>query len=305
MLFFETNRAGHVVSRKSSATAENIKELTVRLRETQINLEERLLCINDKLDLLGESMATSESEIDEVKAVREERLSTEECLQICADLSKHISDIQLRPTISTINDSPVINAPVQITSSSLKEWKENIGRTTQQLEDIHKGLVMNAFKKSKSFLGSVEQREQLAVLQDECEAIWKSRELCQTLLDKNISTIENRGTGDLFQMMASTDGTIIHGKNEGYGRIRQGGGHYDKDSFKAMLQSFAGTTTGTCELQVEVSGNESSVVLGMKPDTESDANFAQYGKGVKLSSQPKSGVSSTAGAPTQPCSNKH
>jgi hypothetical protein len=42
-----------------------------------------------------QSMPASDLDATEVRRIKEERLSTEKCLQICAQLSEHISQIQI------------------------------------------------------------------------------------------------------------------------------------------------------------------------------------------------------------------
>nr|OQO28667.1 hypothetical protein B0A51_04778 [Rachicladosporium sp. CCFEE 5018] len=119
------------------------------------------------------------------------------------------------------------------------------------------------------------QTAELDTLQEELEAVWESRDIC--------STIKNTGTGDLFQVMASTDGTILHGTNEGHGRVVQGGGHYGTESFATLMRALEGRVAATDDLKVTVTENGSSVTFNKEPEADRYTTFSQYGPGVPLS----------------------
>lgn len=162
---------------------------------------------------------------------------------------------------------------MRLTSSTLRECKESISRTTRKLQAHHKSLLDESFSKLKAQGMTSQQLNELGQLQEELEAILQSKEMC--------STIKNTGTGDLFQVMASTDGTIINGVNEGHGRAVQGGGHFDPGSFQTLMQTMQSRGATMENLEVSVSETGSSVILGKKHDQATGTSFT--GPGVRLS----------------------
>jgi hypothetical protein len=113
------------LSRKtSSATAGNVKNYHNLINAARADLEDRLEGMDDKLELtLGGRASVSANESKEVELIKQERLSTAKCLQICVDLSDHIAQIELTarhasaPTPSAVTDQ----VPDRITSGGLQE----------------------------------------------------------------------------------------------------------------------------------------------------------------------------------------
>jgi hypothetical protein len=83
-------------SRKTSVTAESIRGYKHLIKTATDDLEAHLDRIDEKLETIF-SRAATDSETAERRQMQEDRLSTQQCLQICAQLSEHISQIQLRP----------------------------------------------------------------------------------------------------------------------------------------------------------------------------------------------------------------
>ncbi|KAJ5084773.1 hypothetical protein NUU61_009352 [Penicillium alfredii] len=77
--------------RQSTEAAESIGDYEGLIQDTKEDLGIRLESIDRKLEQLVEKdMDQSGSNTAELHSLREERLSTEKCLQICAQLSSHI-----------------------------------------------------------------------------------------------------------------------------------------------------------------------------------------------------------------------
>ncbi|KAK3670796.1 hypothetical protein LTR78_009368 [Recurvomyces mirabilis] len=262
---------------KSSATAESINKLSDQLVRAQSNLEERVTCIAERLESFEQDSAAAGLGIEDVDTIKEERRTTEECLSICGDLSAHIGRIQ-PVSSSASNDSipPMTEeSSSRMTNTSLQQCQDTLKRTAVKLENHHKSLLHESFKKAKARAMTPAQTAELDTLQEELEAVWESRDIC--------STIKNTGTGDLFQVMASTDGTILHGTNEGHGRVVQGGGHYGKESFATLMRALEGRVAATDDLKVTVTENGSSVTFNKEPEADRYTTFSQYGPGVPLS----------------------
>ena len=149
-------------------------------------------------------------------------MSAQKCLQICAQLSDHINQIQLTPELPD-------TLPERLTTEGLQECKNSLNLTTAKLESYMKDRIDRLVTKSKTAMTSEEDLADLIRLQEEWETTRQSREICSKAeihLRENITTIDNYATGDAIQFMVSTDGHIIHGKNRGLGwRTRQVGGH--------------------------------------------------------------------------------
>jgi hypothetical protein len=193
------------------------------LKTTTDDLEDHLQSIDEKLEtIFSRTVSESPSDAAELRLIKEERMSAQKCLQICAQLSDHIDQIQLRPELP-----PTL--PERLATEGLQECKKSLNLTTAKLERFMKDRIDRLVAKSKAATTSEEDFADLLRLQEEWETACQSREICSKAemhLKENITTIENYGMGDAVQFMVSTDGNIIHGKNRGLGwRTRQVGGH--------------------------------------------------------------------------------
>lgn len=166
--------------------------------------------------------------------MKEERLSTERCLQICARLSEHIEQIQL-------NDGEYSNSnavPKLIVNQGLQQCKDSLASTAIKLEKHIQDIMDRMFVKSKSSFKSEEDLADLTRLRDEWNTTRECIGICSQAdkhLKETVTTIENYGTGDAVQFMVSTNGQVIHGKNRGLGwRTRQVGGHLSDESVQQI-----------------------------------------------------------------------
>ena len=87
-----------VYRHKSSMTAESVEYCRDLISTATQDLEAQLENIDAKLEaILEQQVAESDADAAELQLIKEERLSTEKSLQICAQLSEHINQIQLAP----------------------------------------------------------------------------------------------------------------------------------------------------------------------------------------------------------------
>ena len=262
------------------------------LDTARADLEDRLERMDEKLELiLGQDVKESESEGSEVKVIKEERLSTVKCLQICAQLSEHIHQIQLSAKRSTGHDGPTESAilPAQITHEGLQDCKDSIARTAAKLEGYEQQLFGRLIDKMKKAKISEEERTDLARLRDELAATRQGIEVCSKAhehLRDNVSTIDNYATGDAVQFMVSTREKTIHGKNRGLGwRTRQVGGHISDESLQQIARSLTSMTIPLSPTDLSVSSVDRPIVpdTSLDPRNSADSRFKeQYGKGFKL-----------------------
>lgn len=67
---------------------------------------------------------------------------------------------------------------------------------------------------------------------------WYARSNSNTKMTENMSRIENYSKGDAIQVMVSTNGKLINGKNQGLGwRTRQLGGYLSDSSLQQLAQN--------------------------------------------------------------------
>lgn len=273
------------------------------LNTARADLEDRLERMDEKLELiLGQNVPVSESDAREVRLLKEERLSTEKCLQICAQLSRHIDRIQLTAKSSATPDGPIDldTSPGRITSQGLQECQDSLTRTALKLAGYEQQLFTRLMEKSKMTITSEDGLTDLARLRDEWEATRQGREVCSKArqhLEDNVSTIHNYATGDAVQFMVSTTEKTIHGRNQGLGwRTRQVGGHISDDSLQQIARTLASVTMPTPGHDGPSLRNDAPVVPDASPENELHSKFqAQYGRGFKLrpKSVPNSPPSST------------
>jgi hypothetical protein len=276
--------------RKSSVTAEGIKIYRDLIKTATDDLDAHLQSIDEKLEtVFRHTVAESGEDSTELRLIKEERMSTQKCLQICAQLSDHIDQIQLLPRPSGSSPGSIDSdaLPERLTTEGLQECKNSLALTAVKLEGYMKDLIDRLVTKSKTAMTSEEELEDLTRLRDEWETARQSIAICSKAdihLKENISTIDNYATGDAIQFMVSTDGRVIHGKNRGLGwRTRQVGGHLSDVSLQQLsrdMSSFRVENTGT-----EDPSSRSSPERPVESQTESSGHFeGRYGVGLKLTS---------------------
>lgn len=310
----DTDVSSNRASRTSSATTESLEVYNDLLDTAKVNLEDRLEGIDEKLQLiLGEHVTESEVDGSEVRLIREERLSTVKCLEICAQLSEHINKIQLSANRSS-DDSEQTGSDglsERITHEGLQECKNGLARTTLKLEGYEKQLFGRLMDKSKTAIISEEERADIARMRDELAATRQGMDICsraQDHLKDNVSTIDNYAMGDAVQFMVSTSEKTIHGKNQGLGwRTRQVGGHISDNSLQQIARSLTSITIAGSGPR----GSSPPGDIGFTPDVdvgpgkEPGSKFKeQYGRGFKLTphSTPNTrppGTGSAEGGPSK------
>jgi hypothetical protein len=267
-------------SRKSSVTAESLETYRGLLKTATDDLEAHLQSINEKLEIIfSRTVTESASDAAELRLIKEERMSAQKCLQICAQLSEHINQIQVTPELPE-------TLPQRLTTESLQECRNSLSLTTAKLESYMKDRIDRLVAKSKTVLASEEDFADLVRLQEEWETTRQSREIfskAEMHLKENITTIDNYATGDAIQFMVSTDGNIVHGKNRGLGwRTRQVGGHLSDLSVQQLSRDMS-------SVRFEYKGNDPSSRdnttsvpddgVELKPGSEFKE---RYGPGFKL-----------------------
>ncbi|GAD99934.1 conserved hypothetical protein [Paecilomyces variotii No. 5] len=202
--------------RQSALTAESLETHKDLIETAKSDLEAHLESIDGKIELIfAQTAANSDSDTSEMQLLKEERLSTEKCLQICAQLSDHINQIQLvtqRSSDSAEADTPDALSE-RLTNEGLQECKTSLIRTAAKLERHMQDIMNRLLSKSRRAMTTEAEFTELARLRDEWETARQCMDICSRAddnLKENISKIENYGTGDAVQFMVSTREKTIH-----------------------------------------------------------------------------------------------
>jgi hypothetical protein len=278
------------IRRQISVNTESLEDYKNLIADAKDDLEARLESIDEKLEcIVGKSVAQSGPDAADLQSMREERLSTEKCLQICAQLSEHIDQIQLasdRGGASRDQDSLNIS-PENLTNEGLQECKSSLALTAAKLEKHMQDVMNRLISQSKSTTTSERDQQDLTRLQDEWNTARQCLDICSRAdnhLRDNVSVIENYGTGDALQFMVSTNGQILHGKNRAHGwRSRQVGGYVSDASVQQLSRDIANINMS------QLRGGETPPTEHSTPNQrdevegEMTADFKQrYGQGFKL-----------------------
>ncbi|KAK9846782.1 hypothetical protein MYU51_000771 [Penicillium brevicompactum] len=276
--------------RQSAIAAESIGDYENLIQDAKEDLEARLERIDRKLEhLVVHDAAQPEPDAAELQSLREERLSTEKCLQICAQLSSHIDQIQLisDETNKSRGSTSADISSETLTNEGLQDCKNSLAVTAAKLENHMRDIMDRLLVKSKTAISSDEEAQDLSRLRDEWETARQCLDICSRAddhLKENVSVIENYGTGDALQFMVSANGKVLHGKNRGVGwRSRQVGGYLSDESIQQLSRNLASMHTSPLR------GENSFPKAGATPsadDTvegETTAEFQErFGRGFTL-----------------------
>jgi hypothetical protein len=295
-------------SRKSSVTAEGIEGYKDLIKNATDDLEDHLQNINEKLEAILERTVTGSStdttDTTDLQLIKEERKSAQKCLQICAQLSNHIN--QIKPTLERSGSSPGRTnpdaVPEKLTFEGLQECQKNLVATTAKLENHMKDRIDQLVIKMKTTAASEEEIADVTRLRQEWDTARQCIDICSkanTHLAENVTTVDNYGTGDNIQLVVSTDGKVVHGKNRGHGwRNRQAGGHMNDTSLQELLKSFSSTNFQNMGSENRPPRANSPPIPDDEVDNVPGSEFKGYGRGYKLASKTSADTSkpSTAAA---------
>lgn len=281
-----------LLSRQSSLTAESVVAYRDLIKTATDDLEAHLQSIDEKFEtFIGQTVTASSSDATELGRIKEERMSTQRCLQICAHLSDHINQIQLAPkrNDSSTGSTDADDVPERLIVEGLQECKNSLAVTAAKLEGHMADVIDRLMAKSKTSTTSEEDLADLAKLRDEWDTARQCMNICSkadTHLKESITTVDNYGTGDAIQFMVSTDGKTIKGTNRGLGwRTRQVGGHLSDVSVQKLSADFTSITLRNSEgKNTSPQDNVEIVPTGSVEDEDSPEFNERYGQGFKLPS---------------------
>lgn len=239
--------------------------------------------------LAKKDVTQSGSDAAELHSLREERLSTEKCLQICAQLSRHIDQIQLMSDEAGPSQGlgGAETSPESVTNEGLQECKISLATTATKLEKHMRDVMDRLLAKSGTAISSEEDAQDLSRLRDEWETARQCLDICSRAdshLKENVSVIENHGTGDSLQFMVSANGKVLHGKNRGLGwRSRQVGGYMSDESIQQLSRDLVAIHTSHSRVETSIPEDGSTRSPGDVIEGETTAEFKdRYGRGFTL-----------------------
>jgi hypothetical protein len=280
-------------SRRSAITSESIEGYTELLNSTREDLEDRLERIDEKLDvMLGRSVAgSSQEDTSELKQIREEKLSTEKSLAICAQLSMHISQIQFttHPTGSSGSSIDKASIPEKITHEGLEECKTSLSRMASKLREHERLLFSRLTEKMKASTTSTVEVADIARLRDEWESTFESIDIlskANSYFEHETSVIENHATGDAMQVMVATDEKTLHGTNRGLGwRSRQIGGRMDNETVRQISRDMVTFSIRNVQNEEPQPRRATPTASSKEEEDSGYSKFdTRYGQGFKLAS---------------------
>ncbi|KAL4893405.1 hypothetical protein BDV59DRAFT_193222 [Aspergillus ambiguus] len=210
--------------RKSSATAESLESYQGLIETAKAELEVHLEVIDGKLEaMLGGNMPKSDMDTSELRMIQDERLSAEKCLQICTQLSEHISQIQVIPEDphSFPGSNEPSNFPESVTNESLQECKRNLGFTTAKLEKHMQDLMNRLLAKSKREMTSDEYGD-LTRLRDEWDTARQCIEICSKA-DSRLKEQVGVHLSDASVQQLSRDIATVNLRHTAYAPNSEGG----------------------------------------------------------------------------------
>ncbi|KAL5430938.1 hypothetical protein PMIN07_009769 [Paraphaeosphaeria minitans] len=281
--------------RNSSVTLERLEGYKDLIRTATNDLEARLENVDAKLESLLARTVTS-SETAELHRIKDERLSTQRCLTICAQFSELIDQVQPTLAYSASRDSDA--TPEKITIDGIQQCKTSIEQTTARLERRMQEILDRMIQMPA--VAQHEDTEYLARLREEWSTARQCRDICSKAdqhLQENISVIDNHATGDeAVQFLVSNSQKTIHGKNRGYGDfIRQLGGHLSDQSIQKVSGDFLQMSLRRSEVKVSTTHDGASI--NSSHTNEGATNWQpQYGSGRTLKAEPRPDVAVSQGS---------
>ncbi|KAJ4248149.1 hypothetical protein NW762_012919 [Fusarium torreyae] len=278
--------------RTSTITVEAIRSCRGLIEMTTVDLEAHLAEVKHKLDALtSRPAASTDSDVTIIACIEDERLSTEKGLQLCQELSKHIDDIQHRFTTGEQQPSrlfePYPNSKMLV-NDGLNSCKEYLDFSLQRLKK-HQQKVADRSDSGVSTGRSSDDKLLLDSLSREADMLQRSLKFCSnvdTYLEERISNIENHAEGDdTIQIMVSTDGRPISGRNRGIGlRLKQAGGHFDTQSLQQVSSDFKAISIHDREDHSAVKPSHTSEANSQATSIPSQKPFS--GRGFTLAQEP-------------------
>ncbi|KAL4990763.1 hypothetical protein BDW68DRAFT_185488 [Aspergillus falconensis] len=268
----------------SSVPVEQIGVYESLIQDAKSDLGARIKSIDEKIRE-EEKMNLAQSGYDaaDLHTLREERLSTEKCLQICAQFSSHIHQIRMISDEAGTSRGSIgtEESPHMITNECLQQCKNALAETYARLERHMQDLMDRLRSESKNAANFDEDAQDLLTLRDQWESARQCLNVCSVAgdhLNKNISVIENNSTGNNLQFMVSTRKELLNAKNRGLV-----GGYLSNESVRRISRDLVGILPDRMMGKLSISEDGSTPNAGDVVVAETITEFKEiYGEGFKL-----------------------
>ncbi|KXH63430.1 hypothetical protein CSAL01_04544 [Colletotrichum salicis] len=185
---------------RSATTVENLENYQTMIKTTTDDLEARLENIDAKLAAIIEHIVGgNDADAQELHRIRAERESTQECLEICAQLSNHISRVQQQPYADDGAPTHENFYPERVTDEGLQDCRKRLAQTVADLEKHMQHLIDRLIAKSSTRMSSEHDVAQLARLRGEWTTARQCLDICskaESHAKETVSIIDNYATGD-------------------------------------------------------------------------------------------------------------
>lgn len=201
-------------SRTAKATKQLIEQYTEMIKNTTTNLEEQIVVLSTKLEILQprqttDSPSSSTPQTSEMirmaKDVLDQRTSLEQCLSVCNQLLEKIEE--LKPAISETGtgsqETPEVHGRIpdqfgpRITSDALRICAYNLNATMQHLHDLQNGDKSIGESTKAGVIQHLESARQ-------CLDVIGKAQMHRQSIYENVDLAE-----DSFQTVVSTMGDLI------------------------------------------------------------------------------------------------
>lgn len=244
-----TNESLHY-SRRTTVTAEVLRDYKVLISTTASDLQEHLVEIDTKLEsLVNQTHVIPHPSDVERQQIEEEKKSTEQCLAICRLISERVDQLQpggvesrpgsLQSNAGTHDTDP---SAKQMTHACCSDIKQRLSITTRELEERVRRLRPGLQESPQiGALGNAGIEQEQA--HEEREGTLNSLAICAAALreanEKGTNRFEDVSTGDdSHQVIVSTLGDLINAKSIIAGpRSTQWLGQMSDDSLQALSRS--------------------------------------------------------------------
>ncbi len=276
-------------SRQTSVNTKSLEDYSHLIQDTINDLEARLEVIDGELECIFETNVTQSRSDAEFLSMKEERFSTEKCLQICSQLSDHIDQIQFiqdQGAAYYLPDSSN-SACENVTNEGLQKCKYSLAAPAAKAENHMQDAVYRLLSQSKSTTCSEKDEQVLGRVQDEWNAARQYLDICSKAdnhMKENVRVLDNHGSGDSLQSMVSIKDVILHEKMQAQGwRTRQVGGHISDASIQQLSNDFATIDMGHLGSGEHPSTDHSTLDQRDQVKGKITTEFEQrYGQGFKL-----------------------
>jgi polyhydroxyalkanoate synthesis regulator phasin len=229
------------------------------------------------------NLAQSGYDAADLHTLREERLSTEKCLQICAKFSSHIHEIRMISDEAGTSRGSIgtEESPHTITDECLQRCNNTLAEISAKLEKHMQEVIDRLHSKSKNAATSDEDVQDLLTLRDQWQTSRQCLDVCSLAADhlnKSISVIESDSTGNNLQSVVSTRKELLNAKN---GALV--GGYLSNESVRRISRDLVDILPSHTMGKLSISEDDSTPNAGDVVVGETTTEFEErYGEGINL-----------------------